>query len=70
MLDPEIELLRGRRSGHVGQVALAFEGPVESSSWFRKWNGVVAEASKYRPSIDPMQPSVQNGSSINAIGVP
>jgi hypothetical protein len=36
----------------------------------RKWNGVVAEASKYRPSIDPMQPSVQCGSNMSAMGVP
>ena len=36
----------------------------------RKWYGVVADDSKNRPSIDPMQPWVQNGSSISAIGVP
>ena len=35
-----------------------------------KWYGVVEDASKYSPSIDPMQPSVQNGNSIRAIGVP
>ena len=36
----------------------------------RKWNGVVPDASKNRPSIEPMQPFVQNGRSISAIGVP
>ena len=43
---------------------------VDSSSWLMKWNGVVDDASKYRPSIEPMQPSVKYGSSISAIGVP
>jgi len=33
-------------------------------------NGVVDEASKYRPSIEPMHPSVQCGSSMRAMGVP
>jgi hypothetical protein len=42
----------------------------DSSSWFKKWYGVVVDASKYRPSIDPMHPSVQCGSSMSAIGVP
>ena len=36
----------------------------------RKWYGVVPDASKKRPSIDAMQPSVQCGSSISAIVVP
>ena len=36
----------------------------------RKWYGVVPEASKNNPSIEVMQPSVQNGSSISAIVVP
>jgi hypothetical protein len=36
----------------------------------RKWYGVVPEASKYRPSMEPMQPSVKNGRSMSAIGVP
>ncbi len=31
---------------------------------------MVADASKYRPSIEPMQPSVQCGNSIGAIVVP
>ena len=35
-----------------------------------KWYGTVADDSKYRPSMDPMQPWVQKGSSIRAIGVP
>ncbi len=36
----------------------------------RKWYGVVPEASKNKPSIDDMHPSVQCGSSIRAIVVP
>ena len=36
----------------------------------RKWYGVVPDASKNRPSIEAMQPSVQCGSSISAIVVP
>ena len=36
----------------------------------RKWYGVVPDASKNSPSIEAMQPSVQCGSSINAIVVP
>ena len=36
----------------------------------KKWYGVVPDASKKRPSIDAMQPSVQCGSSISAIVVP
>ena len=36
----------------------------------RKWYGVVPEASKNRPSMLAMQPSVQCGSSISAIVVP
>src|SRR3954454_18298630 len=48
----------------------ARDGATESSDWFRKWYGVVADASKYRPSMDPMHSSVQYGSSISAIGVP
>ena len=36
----------------------------------RKWYGVVPDASKNSPSIEPMHPSVQCGSSINAIVVP
>ena len=35
-----------------------------------KWYGVVPDASKNRPSIEPIQPSVQCGSSISAIVVP
>ena len=36
----------------------------------RKWYGVVPDASKNRPSIEPMHPSVQCGNSISAIVVP
>ena len=36
----------------------------------RKWYGVVPDASKKRPSIDAMHPSVQCGSSMSAIVVP
>ena len=55
----------------VRHVALgAATGPADSSDCIRKWNGVVDDASKYRPSIEPMQPSVQCGSSMSAIGVP
>ena len=39
----------------------AAEPCLESSVELMKWYGVVADASKYRPSIEPMHPSVQNG---------
>ena len=48
----------------------AREGASESSDCIRKWYGVVVLDSKYRPSIEPMQPSVQCGRSIGAIVVP
>jgi len=31
------------------------EGPTESSAWFKKWYGVVADDSKTSPSIESMQ---------------
>jgi hypothetical protein len=35
-----------------------------------KWYGVVPDASKKSPSIDPMHPSVQNGRSMRPMVVP
>ena len=46
------------------------DGPVESSACIKKWWGTVGDDSKYRPSWLPMQPSVQYGSSMGAMGVP
>src|SRR5436190_24399126 len=53
-----------------GRLRSGLDGALESSAALRKWYGVVAEDSKYRPSWDEMQPWVQYGRSISAIGVP
>ena len=52
------------------QIGLHDRVLIDIAAVVRKWYGVVPEASKNRPSIEPMQPSVQNGSSISAIVVP
>ncbi len=51
-----------------GRSRWARDGLGDSSDWLMKWNGVVEDASKYRPSMDPMHPSVKYGSIIGAIG--
>ena len=60
--DPSLFTYRSSRTG--------LELCLESAAVVRKWYGVVPDASKNRPSIEPMQPSVQCGSSIRAIVVP
>ncbi len=62
--------LARRRGAPYGRFRCAHEHWYESSRWSMKWNGVVVDDSKYRPSIDPMQPSLNRETSIGAIGVP
>ena len=64
--DARVDVEACRRAGRAARRS----APRSSSTWVRKWNGVVADASKNSPSIEPMQPSVQCGRSISAIGVP
>ena len=45
----------------VPQVTNGTPGAADSAELARKWYGVVADDSKKSPSIEPMQPSVQNG---------
>ena len=47
-----------------------FDGCAESSLTVMKWNDVVADDSKYRPSIEPMRPFVKYGNSSSASVVP
>src|SRR5947209_16254803 len=53
-----------------GRSRWGLDGALESSAASMKWYGVVADDSKYRPSIESMHPSVQYGRSIRAMGVP
>ena len=62
---PTSALLLTYRNSRTG-----FDELSETAAAVMKWYGVVPEASKKRPSIEPIQPSVQCGSSIKAIVVP
>ena len=47
-----------------------FDGDFASSLTVMKWNGTVADDSKYRPSIEPMRPFVKYGSNSGESVVP